>query len=35
MTLEVYGCGYDQDIDEKNYKNREELSHRNEAIKVL
>jgi len=34
-VLEVYGCGYDDDIDSVAYKKREKASHCDEAQKEL
>ena len=34
-VFETYGSGYRDDVDYKNYKVRETVSHRSEAIKVL
>jgi hypothetical protein len=34
-VLEVYGCGYDDDIDAQRYKTREKSSHCDEAQKEL
>jgi len=34
-VLEVYGCGYDADIDAQRYKTREQKSHCEEAQKEL
>ena len=33
--LEVYGCGYDDDIDSKNYRKRESMTHCQQAQKEL
>ena len=33
--LEVYGCGYKDDVDYRNYRNRDQQSHRQEAIKLI
>ena len=33
--LEVYGCGYNDDIDSKLYKKREKYSHCQEAQREL
>lgn len=35
QVLETYGTGYQDDIDSRNYKLRDTISHRNQAIKDL
>lgn len=35
QVLEVYGCGYADDIDGRNYKIRDNQSHRQSAMKQL
>lgn len=35
MTLEVYGCGYNKDIDKYKYSHRAEKTHAQEAKEEL
>ena len=34
-VLEVYGCGYNDDIDKVKYNNRVEITHVQQAIEEL
>jgi hypothetical protein len=35
MVLEVYGCGYTDDIDKVKYNNRQNITHEEQAIEEI